>query len=77
MQSAILSEEKFKFAAVQNVCRDLSKSLYDRMVKVEKNEILRLSMLIDPRFAYLEDFLPKAEWESLEGKFIDFLLKGV
>ena len=46
------------------------------MVKVEKNEILRLSMLIDPRFAYLEDFLPKDEWKSLESEFIDFLLKG-
>ena len=46
------------------------------MINVEKNSILNLSMIIDPRFAYSEEFLFNSQWDNIENEFIDFIQNG-
>jgi hypothetical protein len=61
---------------VQNVADALVANLKQRLALTETNRILRLSMLVDPRFAFCEDFLYKFEWDNLEDEFVDFILSG-
>jgi len=47
-------------------------SLVKRLKKYESNSILRISMLLDPRFCYDTSTCSKIKWESIEEDLIKF-----
>lgn len=47
-----------------------------RLFNIESNGLLKLVMVIDPRFAYDEDYLKSYEWDILEEEIIDLLMKS-
>uniref|UniRef100_A0A914HKS6 HAT C-terminal dimerisation domain-containing protein n=1 Tax=Globodera rostochiensis TaxID=31243 RepID=A0A914HKS6_GLORO len=55
--------------------RKSSPQLQLRLAAIESNKILRLSMLVDPRFAFDENFLLGFEWEILEDEFIHLIIR--
>jgi len=55
----------------------LEENLNARLCSIETNKILRLSMLLDPRFAFDEEYLPRFEWDILEEEFIQLSIKSI
>nr|CAD2194718.1 unnamed protein product [Meloidogyne enterolobii] len=49
----------------------LIRSLNDRLPELSHNTILKIAMLLDPRFAY-SDLFPVETWKSIEQQFIEF-----
>nr|CAD2182584.1 unnamed protein product [Meloidogyne enterolobii] len=70
-----LMEIKIRCTEIKEFTKILIENLKRRMISVMDNQILKLSMLIDPRFAYSEDYLHGFEWEELEEDMIGFILK--
>lgn len=69
-------DEKIKFPDIRAFSENFVANLCQRMINVEKNSILNLSMIVDPRFAYSEEFLFNSQWENIENEFIDFIQNG-
>ncbi|MGN6530859.1 MAG: hypothetical protein ACTHK0_03800 [Ginsengibacter sp.] len=68
-----LGQKPIKSAEVQFFVDILTEKLRERLVAVQSNKLIKLSMIVDPRFAYSEDFLFNFEWDLLEDEFVDFL----
>uniref|UniRef100_A0A914HRW1 HAT C-terminal dimerisation domain-containing protein n=1 Tax=Globodera rostochiensis TaxID=31243 RepID=A0A914HRW1_GLORO len=70
-----LRERRCRNADVQMISENLAQNLQVRLAAIESNKILRLSMLVDPRFAFDENFLLGFEWEILEDEFIHLIIR--
>uniref|UniRef100_A0A914GSS0 HAT C-terminal dimerisation domain-containing protein n=1 Tax=Globodera rostochiensis TaxID=31243 RepID=A0A914GSS0_GLORO len=70
-----LRERRCRNADVQMISENLAENLQVRLAAIESNKILRLSMLVDPRFAFDENFLLGFEWEILEDEFIHLIIR--
>uniref|UniRef100_A0A914M0F5 HAT C-terminal dimerisation domain-containing protein n=1 Tax=Meloidogyne incognita TaxID=6306 RepID=A0A914M0F5_MELIC len=69
---------QFSFSKEQNFSNRVApfvqiliRSLNDRLPELSNNTILRIAMLLDPRFAY-SDLFPGETWKSIEQQFIEF-----
>lgn len=62
---------------MEEVLTKLVTNLEERKKTTENNKLLKISMIVDPRFAYDDDFQRGFEWELIEEDFIEFLLKGL
>jgi hypothetical protein len=67
---------KTKNGAVRSFCEELKINLRRRATNVESNPILRLAMLLDPRFAFDEAYMNKYDWDDLEEELILFNLRS-
>lgn len=76
MQALQALEGRLKFLEVKEFAKKLLENLNERLEPIESNEMLKLSMLIDPRFAYSEEFLSKFDWDDLENIMANFIFKG-
>lgn len=76
MQALRALEGRLKFLEVKEFAKKLLENLNERLEPIESNEMLKLSMLIDPRFAYSEEFLSKFDWDDLENIMANFIFKG-
>jgi len=73
---------QFSFSKEQNFSNRVApfvqiliRSLNDRLPELSNNTILRIAMLLDPRFAY-SDLFPGETWKSIEQQFIEFAKEG-
>uniref|UniRef100_A0A915NI18 HAT C-terminal dimerisation domain-containing protein n=1 Tax=Meloidogyne floridensis TaxID=298350 RepID=A0A915NI18_9BILA len=71
-----LREKRCRNEEVQIIFKKLEDNLNARLSSIETNKIMRLSMLLDPRFAFDEEYLPRFEWDILEEEFIQLSIKN-
>ena len=51
----------------------LSTEIKRRMAEAEENQLLRMAMLIDPRFSHVRIFASDFEWSSIVSEFCTYL----
>uniref|UniRef100_A0A914KUX8 HAT C-terminal dimerisation domain-containing protein n=1 Tax=Meloidogyne incognita TaxID=6306 RepID=A0A914KUX8_MELIC len=73
---SFLRDKRCRNEEVQIILKKLEENLNARLSTIEKNKILRLSMIFDPRFAFDEEYLLKFEWDILEEEFIHLSIKN-
>ena len=73
MQALRALEGRIKFPEVKEFAKKLLENLNERLEPIESNEMLKLSMLIDPRFAYSDEFLSKFDWDDLKNIMANFI----
>lgn len=61
---------------VKSVADLLHQAISERYDKIKHNNLLRMSMLVDPRFAYDEEILSQREWFSVEDELFEFCKSG-
>ena len=72
-----MRDKRCRNEEVQIILKKLEENLNARLSTIEKNKILRLSMIFDPRFAFDEEYLLKFEWDILEEEFIHLSIKSI
>jgi hypothetical protein len=63
-------------AILKPFVKNLIESINARVEKLVENKLLRISTLLDPRFAYDEEIFTKAHWAIVEEDFIEWAEKG-
>jgi hypothetical protein len=58
---------------IEDFVQNVSEEVGNRLKKLINNEILQFATLLDPRFAYAEEFFTKMMWNIIEEEFINFV----
>lgn len=70
---AFLTQKNFRSLDIQFFVDALIKNLRERLFAIESNPLLKMCMIVDPRFSYSDEFLTDSEWVQIEEKFVDFI----
>lgn len=52
--------------------QNLSEAIGNRLKKLADNKFLRMATIMDPRFAYSEDYFTKIVWNFIEDDLLEF-----
>lgn len=67
-----LMEQVFQSFRINAIADEIVKLMNERVRAICSNEILRISMLLDPRFAYDNNIIGQESWKIVEQQLIQF-----
>jgi hypothetical protein len=64
--------ENFPFE-LEPFVQSLTEEIGSRFKNLENNKVLQMATLLDPRYAYTEEFFSKAQWAFIEEDLVAFV----